>query len=86
MALPALPQWNDTTKLQTNNQLTKHGRNKTLFLLWGGLIWDSSTNRTDDEDATIDFYHCPRCGYAYEVYSPTVEEQEDYKDFWKNER
>ena len=86
MALPALPQWNDTTKLQTKNQLTNHGRNKTLFLLWGGLIWDSSTNRTDDEDATIDFYHYPRCGYAYEVYSPTEEEQEDYKDFWKNER
>lgn len=51
----------------------------------GGLIWDSSANRIDDEDATIDFYHCPRCGYAYEVYSPTEEEKQDYKDFYELE-
>lgn len=54
---------------------------KRCFCCGGGLIWDSSTDRMDDENAVVDFYHCPKCGYSYEVYSPT-EEQESYKDFW----
>lgn len=70
------------TNLNTKQAWTKQNA---AFAV-GGLIWDSSTNRTDDEDATIDFYHCPKCGYSYEVYSPTAEGQEDYKEFWNDEK
>jgi hypothetical protein len=68
--------------IQTIIIQNKYGRNETLLLLWGGLIWDNSTDRMDDENAVVDFYHCPKCGYSYEVYSPTEEEKVDYKDYW----
>lgn len=55
---------------------------KRCFCCGEGLIWDSSTDRMDDENAVVDFYHCPKCGYSYEVYSPTEEEKVDYKDYW----
>ena len=68
--------------IQTIIIQNKYGRNETLLLLWGSLIWDSSTDRMDDENAVVDFYHCPKCGYSYKVYSPTEEEKVDYKDYW----
>lgn len=44
---------------------------KRCFCCGEGLIWDSSTDRMDDENAVVDFYHCPKCGYSYED-----------KDYW----
>nr|DAL65477.1 MAG TPA_asm: hypothetical protein [Caudoviricetes sp.] len=34
---------------------------KRCFCCVEELIWDSSTKRTDDEHATIDFHHFSKC-------------------------
>ena len=46
------------------------------------VCWDSSCDRSESDDAIVDYYHCPRCGTAYEVYWPNEEEQEEYKEYW----
>ena len=55
-----------------------------VFLLWGGLCWDSSSDRSLDDDALVDYYHCMRCGTSYEVFQPNEEEKEDYKEYWQH--
>ena len=55
-----------------------------LLLLWGGVIcWDSSGDRSEDDDSVVDYYHGMRCGASYEVYQPNEEEKQDYKEYWK---
>ena len=55
-----------------------------LLILWGGVIcWDSSCDRSEDDDSVVDFYHCMRCGASYEVCLPNEEEKQDYKEYWK---
>ncbi len=53
------------------------------FYCVGVLYWDSASDRSDDDDAVVDFYHCMRCGTSYEVYEPNEEEKQDYKGYWK---
>lgn len=65
---------------------------KCCFTFGTPLIWDSDANANevsseydDDDFATIQYYHCPKCGRSYEVVEPTHEEKEkDYKEYWEN--
>ena len=51
----------------------------------GGVIcWDSSGDRSEDDDSVVDFYHCMQCGASYEVCQPNEEEKQDYKEYWKD--
>ena len=48
------------------------------------VIWDSDTESPVDDETTLSYYHCPKCGYSYEVAEPSEQEKkEDYKDFWE---
>lgn len=52
---------------------------------YGGVIcWDSSGDRSEDDDSVVDFYHCMRCGASYEVCQPNEEEKQNYKEYWKD--
>lgn len=52
---------------------------------YGGVIyWDSSGDRSEDDDSVVDFYHCMQCGASYEVCQPNEEEKKDYKEYWKD--
>ena len=54
------------------------------FIVGGGVIcWDSSGDRSEDDDSVMDFYHCMQCGASYEACQPNEEEKQDYKEFWK---
>lgn len=55
-----------------------------LLLLWGVICWDSSGDRSEDDDSVMDFYHCMQCGASYEVCQPNEEEKQDYKEYWKD--
>ncbi len=54
------------------------------FYCGGKLCWDSSGDRSEDDDSVEDFYHCMRCGASYEVCQPNEEEKQDYKEYWKD--
>ena len=54
------------------------------FYCGGKLCWDSSGDRSDDDDSVVNFYHCVQCGASYEVYQPNEEEKQDYKEYWRN--
>lgn len=56
-----------------------------ICFYYGGVIcWDSSGDRSYDDDSVVDFYHCMRCGASYEVCQPNEEEKQDYKEYWKD--
>ena len=63
----------------------KHRQKYRLICFYcGGVIcWDSSCDRSEDDDSVVDFYHCMRCGASYEVCLPNEEEKQDYKEYWK---
>lgn len=59
-----------------------HQINILLAFIVGGICWDSSAERSESDDAIVDYYHCMKCGASYEVYQPNEEEKADYDDYW----
>lgn len=65
------------------------GRPK-CFVCGAALVWDNDNNASDvyetyegDDEAVVTSYHCPRCGYMYEVLCPPREEREnEYKEYY----
>ena len=53
------------------------------FYCGGKLCWDSSGDRSEDDDSVVDYYYCIQCGTSYEVYQPNEEEKQDYKGYWE---
>lgn len=65
--------------------MTKNNRLTCFYCGGGGICWDSSAERSESDDAIIDYYHCMRCGTSYEVYQPNEEEKKDYQEYWEND-
>ena len=53
------------------------------FIVGGVICWDSSGDRSEDDDSVVDYYHCMQCGASYEVCQPNEEEKQDYKGYWE---
>lgn len=63
----------------------------TCFFCGGALTWDStemacdvSSDYDDTDFATVELYHCSKCGRDYEIFEPNEEQREkEYRDFWQ---
>lgn len=59
-------------------------------LCGGPMIWDScataneiSDNYEDDDDASVWYFHCSKCGCDYEVFEPNKNErQTTYREYY----
>jgi hypothetical protein len=63
------------------------GMNCGKELQWNSDVMESELldeEKSDDDDRVVGFYECTRCGYSYEIYSPSVNKMSEL-EFYKKE-
>lgn len=53
------------------------------FYCGGKLCWDSSGDRSEDDDSIVDYYHCMRCGTSMRYVSQIRRRNKIIKNFGK---